>query len=149
MLKKVFFLCLKRFRDEYFTKEHIILNDSCDFDVFCHFIGFLISRHTPSDRNDQIGVINLLREWESHFGILDTFRFGCQEKDAIVVYNGEEHEVIIGCLLFHCVVFQRWPISPNLKRLIVTMHIRSVFRYFLMVYLRNLVGIWLILVILM
>ena len=79
--------CLKRFRDEYMTKDRIVLSDSCDFDVFCHFIDFLKSGHIPSDRNDQIGVINLLREWESHFGIVDSFRFRlcCQEKDGIVV----------------------------------------------------------------
>jgi len=100
--------CLKRFRDEYTTKDRIVLSDSCDFDVFCHFIDFLVSGSIPSDRNDQIGVINLLREWESHFGIVDSFRFRlcCQEKDGIVVYNGNKYEVNIGCLLFHSVVFR-------------------------------------------
>jgi len=64
----------------------------------------------PGDRNDQIGVINLLREWESHFGILDGFRFRlcCQEKNGIVVYNGVEYKVNIGCLLFHSEVFREF-----------------------------------------
>jgi len=102
--------CLKRFRDEYMTKDRIVLRDSSDFDVFCHFIDFLVSGVIPSDRNDQIGVINLLREWESHFGIVDGFRFRlcCQEKDGIVVYNGDKYEVNIGCLLFHSVVFREF-----------------------------------------
>jgi len=102
--------CLKRFRDEYSTKDRIVLSDSCDFDVFCHFIDFLVSGDIPSDRNDQIGVINLLREWESHFGIVDSFRFRlcCQEKDGIVVYNGDKYEVNIGCLLFHSEVFREF-----------------------------------------
>jgi len=95
-----FLLCLKRFRDEYTTKYLIVLSDSRDFDVFCHFIDFLVSGSIPSDRNDQIGLINLLREWESHLGIVDSFRFRlcCQEKDGIVVYNGDKYEVNIGCL---------------------------------------------------
>jgi len=69
-----------------------------------------VSGHIPSDRNDQIGVINLLREWESHFGIVDNFRFRlcCQEKDGIVVYNGDKYEVNIGCLLFHSLVFREF-----------------------------------------
>jgi len=84
-----------------------VSNGSCDFDVFCHFIDFLVLGSIPSDRNDQIGVINLLREWESHFGIVDSYRFRlcCQEKDGIVVYNGDKYEVNIGCLLFHSLVF--------------------------------------------
>jgi len=82
------------------------LSDSCDLDVFCHFIGFLVSGHIPSDRNDQIGVINLLRELESLCSFC--YRRCCQEKDGIVVYNGEEFEVNIGCLLFHSVVFQEF-----------------------------------------
>jgi len=102
--------CLNKYLDEYSTKERIFLSDSCDFDVFCHFIDFLESGRIPSDRNDQIGVINLLREWESHFGILDSFRFRlcCQEKDGIVVYNGDKYEVNIGCLFFHSLVFREF-----------------------------------------
>jgi len=109
-VEKRFLLCLNKYLDEYTTKDRIVLNDSCDFDVFCHFIDFLVSGHIPSDRNDQIGVINLLREWESHFGIVDGFRFRlcCQEKDGIVVYNGDKYEVNIGCLLFHSVVFREF-----------------------------------------
>ena len=109
-VEKDVLLCLKRFRDDYFSKDRIILSDSCDFDVFCHFIDFLVSGHIPSDRNDQIGVINLLREWESHFGIVDGFRFRlcCQEKNGIVVYNGDKYEVNIGCLLFHSGVFREF-----------------------------------------
>jgi len=84
------------------------LGDSCVFDVFCHFIDFLESGCIPSDRNDQIGVINLLREWESLFGILEYFRLCCQEKDGIVVYNGDNYEVNIGCLLFHSGVFREF-----------------------------------------
>jgi len=102
--------CLKRFRDEYTTEDQIVLSDSCDFDIFCQFIDFLVSGCIPSDRNDQIGVINFLREWESHFGIVDSFRFRlcCQEKDGIVIYNGDKYEVNIGCLLFHSGVFREF-----------------------------------------
>jgi len=102
--------CLKKYLHEYSTKERIILSDLCDFDVFCHFIDFLESGVIPSDRNDQIGVINLLREWESHFGILDGFRFRlcCQEKDGIVVYNGDKYYVNIECLFFHSGVFREF-----------------------------------------
>ena len=109
-VEKRFLLCLNKYLDEYTAKDRIVLSDSCDFDVFCHFIDFLVSGHIPSDRNDQIGVINLLREWESHFGIVECFRFRlcCQEKDGIVVYNGEKFEVNIGCLLFHSVVFREF-----------------------------------------
>jgi len=110
LVEKGVLLCLRRFRDEYSAKDQIVLSDSCDFDVFCHFIDFLVSGNIPSDRNDQIGVINLLREWESHFGIVDGFRFRlcCQEKDGIVVYNGDKYEVNIGCLLFHSEVFREF-----------------------------------------
>ena len=66
-VEKDVLLCLKRYVNDYFTKDRIFLSDSCDFGVFCHFIDFLVSGCIPSDRNDQIGVINLLREWESHF----------------------------------------------------------------------------------
>ena len=109
-VEKRFLSCLNKYLDEYTTKDRIILSDSCDFDVFCHFIDFLVLGHIPSDRNDQIGVINLLREWESHFGIVDGFRFRlcCQEKDGIVVYNGDKYEVNIGCLLFHSLVFREF-----------------------------------------
>jgi len=109
-VEKDVLLCLKRYVNDYFTKDRIILSDSCDFDVFCHFIDFLVSGCIPSDRNDQIGVINLLREWESHFGIVECFRFRlcCQEKDGIVVYNGDKYEVNIGCLLFHSEVFREF-----------------------------------------
>jgi len=102
--------CLNKYLDEYTTKDRIVLSDSCDFDVFCHFVDFLESGCIPSDRNDQIGVINLLREWESHFGIVDSFRFRlcCQEKDGIVVYNGDKYEVNLGCLLFHSEVFREF-----------------------------------------
>jgi len=102
--------CLKRYLDDHSGKDRIILSDSCDFDVFCQFVDFLVSGCIPSDRNDQIGVINLLREWESHFGIVDSFcsRLYCQEKDGIVVYNGEEYEVNIGCLFFHSGVFREF-----------------------------------------
>jgi len=69
-----------------------------------------VLKQIHSDRNDQIGVINLLREWESHFGIVDSFRFRlcCQEKDGIVVNNGDKFEVNIGCLLFHSGVFREF-----------------------------------------
>ena len=70
-----FLLYLNKNLDEYPGQDRIILSVSCDFEVFCHFIDFLISKHIPSDRNDQNGVINQLREWESHFGILECFRF--------------------------------------------------------------------------
>jgi len=110
LVEKRFLSCLNKYLDEYSGQDRIVLSDSCDFDVFCHFIDFLVSGHIPSDRNDQIGVINLLREWESHFGIVDSFRFRlcCQEKDGIVVYNGDKHEVNIGCLLFHSLVFREF-----------------------------------------
>jgi len=109
-VEKSVLLCLKRYVDDYFTKDRIVLSDSCDFDVFCHFIDFLVSGCIPSGRNDQIGVINLLKEWESHFGIVECFRFRlcCQEKDGIVVYNGDKYEVNIGCLLFHSLVFREF-----------------------------------------
>jgi len=109
-VEKDVMMCLKRFRDEYFEKDRIVLSDSCDFDVFCHFIDFLVSGCIPRDKNDQIGVINLLREWESCFVILNSFRSRLcgLEKDGIVVYNGEEYEVNIGCLLFHCGVFREF-----------------------------------------
>jgi len=109
-VEKRFLSCLNKYLDEYTTKDRIVLSDSCDFDVFCHFVDFLVSGCIPSDRNDQIGVINLLREWESHFGIVDGFRFRlcCQEKDGIVVYNGDKYEVNIGCLLFHSLVFREF-----------------------------------------
>jgi len=109
-VEKRFLSCLNKYLDEYTTKDRIVLSDSCDFDVFCHFIDFLMSGCIPSDRNDQIGVINLLREWESHFGILECFRFRlcCQEKDGIVVYNGDKYEVNIGCMLFHSGVFREF-----------------------------------------
>jgi len=109
-VEKRFLLSLNKYLDEYSTKDRIVLSDSCDFDVFCHFIDFLVSGHIPSDRNDQIGVFNLLREWESHFGIVDSFRFRlcCQEKDGIVVYNGDKYEVNLGCLLFHSEVFREF-----------------------------------------
>jgi len=102
--------CLKRFRNDFSGHDRIVLSDSCDFEVFCQFIDFLVSGVIPSDRNDQIGVINMLREWESHFGILDSFRFRlcCQEKDGVVVYNGDQYEVNIGCLLFHSGVFREF-----------------------------------------
>jgi len=110
LVEKRFLLCLNKYLDEYTTKDRIVLSDSCDFDVFCHFIDFIVSGCIPSDRNDQIGVINLLREWESHFGIVDGFRFRlcCQEKDGIVVYNGDKYEVNLGCLLFHSLVFREF-----------------------------------------
>jgi len=109
-VEKRFLLCLNKYLDEYTTKDRIVLSDSCDFDVFCHFIDFLVSGCIPSDRNEQIGVINLLREWDSHFGIVDSFRFRlcCQEKDGIVVYNGDKYEVNIGCLFFHSGVFREF-----------------------------------------
>ena len=109
-VEKRFLLCLNKYLDEYSGQDRIVFSDSCDFDVFCHFIDFLVSGHIPSDRNDQIGVINLLREWESHFGIVDGFRFRlcCQEKDGIVVYNGDKYEVNIGCLFFHSEVFREF-----------------------------------------
>jgi len=109
-VEKRFLSCLNKYLDEYTTKDRIVLRDSCDFDVFCHFIDFLVSGCIPSDRNDQIGVINLLREWESHFGIVDSFRFRlcCQEKDGIVAYNGDKYEVNIGCLLFHSDIFREF-----------------------------------------
>jgi len=109
-VEKRFLLCLNKYLDEYTTKDWIVLSDSCDFDVFCHFVDFLVSGCIPSDRNDQIGVINLLREWKSHFGIVDSFRFRlcCQEKDGIFVYNGDKYEVNIGCLLFHSDIFREF-----------------------------------------
>jgi len=109
-VEKSVLLCLKKYVDNYYEKDRIILSDSCDFRVFCHFIDFLVSGCVPSDRNDQIGVIHLLREWESHFGILDGFRFRLcsHEKDGIVIYNGEKYEVNIGCLLFHSGVFREF-----------------------------------------
>jgi len=108
--EKSIMLCLKKYVNEYSGQDRIVLRDSCDFDVFCHFIDFLVSGNIPSDRNDRIGVINLLREWESHFGIVECYcsRLCCQEKDGIVVYNGEEYEVNIGCLLFHSEVFREF-----------------------------------------
>jgi len=109
-VEKRYLFCLNKYLDEYTTKDRIVMSDSCDFEVFCIFMDFLVSGHIPSDRNDQIGVINLLREWESHFGIVDSFRFRlcCQEKDGIVVYNGDKYEVNIGCLLFHSDVFREF-----------------------------------------
>jgi len=109
-VEKKFLSCLNKYLDEYSGQDRIILGDLCDFGVFCQFIDFLESGCIPSDRNDQIGVINMLREWESHFGIVDSFRFRlcCQEKDGIVVYNGDKYEVNIGCLLFHSVVFREF-----------------------------------------
>jgi len=110
LVEKRFLSCLNKYLDEYTTKDRIVSSDSCDFDVFCQIIDFLVSGNIPSDRNDQIGVINLLREWESHFGIVECFRFRlcCQEKDGIVVYNGDKYEVNIGCLLFHSLVFREF-----------------------------------------
>ena len=109
-VEKRFLLCLNKYLEEYSTKDRIVLSDSCDFDVFCHFIDFLVSGRIPIHKNDQTGVINLLREWESHFGIIDSFcsRLCCQEKDGIVVYNGDKHDVNIRCLLFHSIIFQEF-----------------------------------------
>jgi len=109
-VEKRFISCLNKYLDEYSTKDRIVLSDSCDFDVFCHFIDFLVSGCIPRDKNDQIGVINLLREWESNFIIYECFRSRsfCQEKDGIIVYNGDKYEVNIGCLLFHSEVFREF-----------------------------------------
>jgi len=110
---KKFLLCLEKYVDNYLEKDRIILDDSCDFKVFCHFIDFLVSGSIPIDKNYHIGVFNMLREWKSHFGIMDSFRFrlSCQKKDGIVIYNGEKYEVNIGCLFFHSGVFREFYIN--------------------------------------
>jgi len=107
---KTVLACLKRYLNEYYQHDRVFLSDSCDFRVFCHFIDFLVSGIIPSDKNDQIGVYRLLREWESHFGILDSYclRLSVQEKDGIIVYNGEEFPVNIGCLFLHSGVFREF-----------------------------------------
>ena len=110
VVKKDVLCGLKKYCRDYTGQFEIILNDSCDFDVFCHFIDFLDLGRIPVDINDQIGVMNLLREWDSHFGIVECFRFRlcCQEKYGIFVYNGEKYEVNIGCLIFYCGVFREF-----------------------------------------
>jgi len=110
-------LCLKRYSSDYIGQDRILLRDSCNFAVFCHFIDFLVSGYIPNDKNDQIGVINLLKEWESHFGILDSFRFrlSLHEKNGIIVYNGKEYTSNIGCWFLHSRVFREfYTYSPGM-----------------------------------
>jgi len=108
--EKSFLLCLDKYCKDYFSQDRIDLNDSCDFGVFCHFIDFLVSGRIPIHKNDQIGVYNLLKEWESSFSLFDSFRFrlSTQEKDGILFYNGQEYRVSIGSLFLHSRVFREF-----------------------------------------
>jgi len=108
VIEKKFMLVLGKYVREFLSKDLIVLSDPCDFGLFCNFLDFLISGYMPHERNQQIGIFILLNEWESNFEIIDCFRsrLCCQKKDGIIVYNGEEYEVNIGCLYFHSEVFR-------------------------------------------
>jgi len=101
---------LKRYRNEYSGQDTIILSDSIDFVIFSHFIDFVVSGCVPSHKDDQIGVINLLKEWESNFSLSDSFRYrlSTKAKDGIIIYNGKEYPINIGCLFLHCEVFRQF-----------------------------------------
>jgi len=110
LVEKRFLLCLNKYVNDYSGQDRIVLNDSCDFGVFCQFIDFLATKRIPSDRNDQIEVFKLMKEWGSHFGIIDSYlyRLLIQGSDGIVIYNGDEYRVNVGCMLLHSGVFREF-----------------------------------------
>jgi len=71
---------------------------------------FLQRGDVPSCLEDQIPVYELLKEWDCHFSVFDSFRLRVQSllKNGYVYHQEQMYSVNIGCLFFHSTVFQEF-----------------------------------------
>jgi len=77
------------------------------------FFEFLQNGDVPDNFEDQMEVFQLLKEWECHFTVFDSFRTRIQSKEmnGIIFFGGHSFPINVGCFFFQSLVFQESFIS--------------------------------------
>jgi len=80
------------------------------------FFQFLQTGEVPSGFEDQLHVFKLLKEWDCHFSVFDSYRIRIQTKsmNGFVSHQNKTYPVNVGCLFFQSPVFHDFFIrNPN------------------------------------
>jgi len=99
---------LKRYDREFGGKNIVEFTTTASHQHVKQFFSFLRFGEVPTSFEDQVSVFQLLKEWESHFTVLDSFRVRIQSfsKNGYLIHKNIKYPINIGCLFFHCPVFE-------------------------------------------
>jgi len=104
---------LKRYYREFGGKESVDFDSKASHNNVKQFFEFLQRGVVPDSFEDQIVVLQLLNEWECHFSVLISYRdlIQSQTMNGFIYHRNVEYPINIGCLFFHCSVFQEFCVS--------------------------------------
>ena len=103
-------IVLDRYHREFADQKVVELDTKVSHDNVKQFFEFLKNGEVPVFYKDQIQVFQLLKEWDCHFGMLDSFKVRIQSllMNGFISNMGVRYPINIGCLCFHSSVFQEF-----------------------------------------
>ena len=106
---------LERYYRENGGKNTVEFITTADHQHVKQFFSFLRAGEVPMSFEDQVSVFQLLKEWECHFTVIDSFRVRIQSysKNGYILHKKIKHPINSGCLLFHCPVFEEFCLSHS------------------------------------
>jgi len=109
-------IVLNRYHREYRGKKIVEFRTSLNHECVKLFFKFLQTGNVPNNFKDQIMVFQLLKEWDCHFTVFDSFRarIQTQTKNGFIFHQKTIYSVNIGCLFINSSVFQQFYLEhPN------------------------------------
>ena len=101
-------IVLNRYHREYYGKTIVEFQTKSSHKFVQQFFYFLQTGKVPTVLEDQIEVFELLKEWDCHDLVFDSFRFRIQSRtnDYYISHQNVLYPVNIGCFYFHSSAFQ-------------------------------------------
>jgi len=101
-------IVLNRYHREFFGKTIVNFQTKSSHKFVQQFFTFLQTGRVPTVFEDQIEVFELLKEWDCHDLIFDSYRFRVQSgtNNYYISHNNVLYPVNIGCFYFHSSAFQ-------------------------------------------
>jgi len=101
-------IVLNRYHREYFGKTIVDFETKSSHKYVRQFFAFLQTGKVPTVFEDQIEVFELLKEWDCHDLVFDSYRFRIQsgKNNYYISHNNVLYPVNIGCFYFHSSAFQ-------------------------------------------
>jgi len=106
-------VCMKKYFRDYLKSDSVEFVTKCSHKQVQAFFNFLKSGEVTNDFEDQIQVFELLREWDCHFSLFDSFRMRVQSqgKNGIMIHDGVEFSFNKGCLYLYSNIYQNFVYS--------------------------------------
>jgi len=101
-------IVLNRYNREFSGKKIVEIDTKCNHNNVKSFFEFLRTGDVPYLLEDQIQVFQLLKEWDCHFTVYDSFRFRIQSRSSngFITHQNILYPLNVGLFFFYSSVFR-------------------------------------------